>query len=408
MRPPDLLPPFFDALGVLAMRAAHCFDMPRFFRPSYCFSFFTLGLLFGIGRLLCFGHLGCFPQNGRVNPLSNRDLGELLAAAARNEKEHRQRALRRASRAALTWPEEAAALAEEGGSLTELRSVGPWVARIIEGWLEEPPDVPEPPPERRGFLTVAEARTAVEAHPEWRAELRADLQVHTTYSDGKATLEEVADLLEGMGYSHAAITDHSKGLPIAGGMHEERLAQQGRHIEEVNASFDGRHSSFRLLRSIEMNLSPEGEGDMDPEALGRLDLVLGAFHSNLRVTDDQTERYVAAVRNPTVQVLAHPRCRKFGRRLGLWADWPAVFGAAAEAGTAVEIDASPDRQDLDVDLVRVAAEAGAWLSIGTDAHYPHELGWMDLGLAAAILGGAPRERILNYLTREEVMEWARR
>ncbi|HJV04823.1 MAG TPA: PHP domain-containing protein, partial [Actinomycetota bacterium] len=327
-----------------------------------------------------------------MNPLSNRDLGELLAAAARNEKEHRQRALRRASRAALTWPEEAAALAEDGRSLTELRSVGPWVARIIEGWLEEPPDVPEPPPERRGFLTVAEARTAVEAHPEWRAELRADLQVHTTYSDGKAPLEDMAELLRERGYSHAAITDHSKGLPIAGGMHEERLAQQGRHIEEVNASFDGRHSSFRLLRSIEMNLSPEGEGDMEPEALGRLDLVLGAFHSNLRVTDDQTERYVAAVRNPTVQVLAHPRCRKFGRRLGLWADWPAVFGAAAEAGTAVEIDASPDRQDLDVDLVRVAAEAGAWLSIGTDAHYPHELGWMDLGLAAAILGGAPRER----------------
>jgi histidinol phosphatase-like PHP family hydrolase len=402
------LPPFFDALGVLAMRAARCFDMPRFFRPSYCFSFFTLGLLFGIVRLLCFGHLRLFPQNGRVNPPTNRDLGELLAAAARNEKEHRQRALRRASRAALTWPEEAAALGEEGRSLTELRSVGPWVARIIEGWLEEPPEVPEPPPERRGFLTVAEARAAVEAHPEWRAELRADLQVHTTYSDGKATLEEMADLLEGMGYSHAAITDHSKGLPIAGGMHEERLAQQGRHIEEVNASFDGRHSSFRLLRSIEMNLSPEGEGDMEPEALGRLDLVLGAFHSNLRVTDDQTERYVAAVRNPTVHVLAHPRCRKFGRRLGLWADWPAVFGAAAEAGTAVEIDASPDRQDLDVDLVRVAAEAGAWLSIGTDAHYPHELGWMDLGLAAAILAGAPRERILNYLTREELVEWARR
>jgi DNA polymerase (family 10) len=348
-----------------------------------------------------------FPQNESVNPPSNRDLAELLASAAQDEKDHRQRALRRASRAAMTWPDEAASLAEQGRSLTELRSVGPWVARIIERWLEEAPELPEPPPERRGFLTVAQARAAVAAHPEWHDELRADLQVHTTYSDGKATLEEMADLLEGRGYSHAAITDHSKGLPIAGGMHEERLAEQGRHIEQVNATFAGRGSDFRILRSIEMNLSPEGEGDMEPEALGRLDLVLGAFHSQLRVREDQTERYVAAVRNPTVHVLAHPRCRRFGSRLGLTADWPVVFAAAAEAGTAVEIDASPARQDLDVELVRLAVEAGAWLSIGTDAHYPHELEWMDLGLGAAILGGAPRDRILNFLTREELLEWAR-
>jgi putative hydrolase len=107
-------------------------------------------------------------------------------------------------------------------------------------------------------------------------------------------------------------------------------------------------------------------------------------------------------------VLAHPRCRRFGARLGLSADWAAVFAAAAEAGTAVEIDASPDRQDLDVELVRLALKEGAWLSIGTDAHYPHELGWVDLGLAAAILAGAPRERILNYLPREELLEWAAR
>jgi putative hydrolase len=349
-----------------------------------------------------------FPHNGEVNPRTNEGLRELLAFAAGLEEGHRQQALRRASRAAMAWPEEASALVEAGRSLTELRSVGPWVARTIESILEDPPEVPEPPPERRGFLSFAAARAVVEADPEWRSALRADLQVHTTYSDGKAPLEEMSDLLEGMGYSHAAITDHSKGLPIAGGMHEDRLAEQGLHIEKVNAEIEARGSSFRLLRSIEMNLSPEGEGDTEPEALSRLDLVLGAFHSKLRVTDDQTERYVAAVRNPTVHVLAHPRCRRFERRQGLSADWPAVFAAAAEAGTAVEIDASPARQDLDVELVRLAVEEGAWLSIGTDAHYPHELGWMDLGLAAAILADAPRERILNFLSREELLAWAGR
>jgi histidinol phosphatase-like PHP family hydrolase len=349
-----------------------------------------------------------FPHNGEVNPPSNRDLCELLALTAEGEEGHRQRALRRASRAAMTWPEEAAAVAEAGRSLTELRAVGPWVARTIHAWFEDPPEVPEPPVERRGFLTVAEAGAVVEANPDWRSGLRADLQVHTTYSDGKATLEEMTDLLEGMGYSHAAITDHSKGLPIAGGMHEDRLAEQGRHIDRVNDGFETRGSSFRALRSIEMNLSPEGEGDMEPEALTRLDLVLGAFHSKLRVTEDQTERYVAAVRNPTVHVLAHPRCRRFGSRLGLWADWRAVFAAARDAGNAVEIDASPDRQDLDVELVRLAVEEETWISIGTDAHYPHELGWVDLGLAAAILADAPRHRILNFLSREELLEWAAR
>jgi histidinol phosphatase-like PHP family hydrolase len=308
----------------------------------------------------------------------------------------------------MTWPEEASVLVEEGRSLTELRSVGPWVARTIEEILADPPELPEPPAERRGFLTFAAARAVVDANPEGRSGFRADLQVHTTYSDGKATLEVMAELLRGRGYSHAAITDHSKGLPIAGGMHEDRLAEQGAHIEKVNAELESSGSRFRLLRSIEMNLSPEGEGDMEPGALSRLDLVLGAFHSKLRVTDDQTKRYVAAVRNPTVHVLAHPRCRRFGTRLGLWADWPAVFAAAAEAGTAVEIDASPDRQDLDVELVRLAVEAGTWISIGTDAHYPHELGWADLGLAAAILGGAPRDRILNFLSREELLGWAGR
>lgn len=254
---------------------------------------------------------------------------------------------------------------------------------------------------------MAEAGAVVEADPEWRSGLRADLQVHTTYSDGKATLEEMSDRLEDMGYSHAAITDHSKGLPIAGGMHEDRLEEQGRHIEKVNRAFEARGSGFRVLPSIEMNLSPEGEGDMDPDALARLDLVLGAFHSKLRVTDDQTDRYLAAVRNPTVHVLAHPRCRRFASRLGLRADWRAVFAGAAEAGTAVEIDALPDRQDLDVGLVRLAVEEGTWISIGTDAHYPHELGWVDLGLAAAILAGAPRDRILNFLSREELLAWAR-
>jgi histidinol phosphatase-like PHP family hydrolase len=334
--------------------------------------------------------------------LRNRDVAELLARAADREEGHRQRALRRAARAALLWPEEATALVSAGRPLTDLRSVGPWIARTIHGWLDEPPPVPEPPALREGFMSLAEARAVLAAHPDWPRALRGDLQMHTTWSDGRAPLEEMAEAAAGRGREYVAVTDHSQGLKIARGMDERTLLRQMKAIDQHNSA-DG----ITLLRSLEMNISPEGEGDMDPDVLGRLDLVLGAFHSRLRETTDQTQRYLAAVRNPTIHVLAHPRGRRFGARRGLEADWPTVFAAAAEAGTAVEIDCFPDRQDLPIELVPVAVEAGAWFSIGTDAHSPTELDFIEFGLAAAVLGGVPRERILNFLPADQVVAWAR-
>jgi histidinol phosphatase-like PHP family hydrolase len=191
-------------------------------------------------------------------------------------------------------------------------------------------------------------------------------------------------------------------------MDEVRLAQEIADIDAVNAERQARGERLRLLRSLEMNLSPEGDGDMEPDALAALDLVLGAFHSKLRLTEDQTERYLAAVRNPQVHVLAHPRCRMWNRRLGLEADWPRVFEAAVEANTALEIDAHLARQDLNVELLEVAREARCWISIGTDAHHPDELRQLEYGLAAAGLAGIPQDRILNFLSVDDLLEWARR
>ena len=339
--------------------------------------------------------------------LTNLEIAELLARDADvQETDRRRRALRRASRHALMWPEEAADLAASGTPLTDLPAVGPWTATKLRAWLEDPPDVHEPPPERAGFRTRAEARRVLAEHPDWGTP-RADLQVHTTWSDGHATLGEMVRIAGGYGYDHVAITDHSKGLPIANGMHEGELAEQGRAIDDLNRDLEAEGVRIRALRAIEMNLSPAGEGDMEPDALDALDLVLGAFHSKLRVREDQTARYVAAVRNPHVDVLAHPRGRRWNARVGLTADWPVVFEAAADAGTALEVDAYPDRQDLDVELLRVAADAGAWISIGTDAHYPDELRFLDVGLAAAASAGVPRDRVLNFLTREDLLAWAR-
>jgi len=345
----------------------------------------------------------------RDHPLTNAQLAELLARMAEDEPTaHRQKALQRAARSAYQWPEEASSLLDEGRSLTELRAVGPWLARVIETLSNDPAVEPPPPPElRRDFLTLAEVRRTLAANPDRLPALRGDLQSHTTYSDGKASLREMAGAAAALGYEYQAVTDHSKGLPIARGMHEARLGEQGQDIAAANAELAASGSSLRIVHGIEMNLSPDGEGDMEPEALARLDLVLGAFHSQLRVTEDQTERYLKALRNPTVNVLAHPRGRRFNVRLGLGADWARVFEEAARLDRAVEIDAHLDRQDLNVELLRLAREAGTRISIGTDAHSVRELGFMEFGVAAAIRAGIAPERILNCMAADELLAWAR-
>jgi histidinol phosphatase-like PHP family hydrolase len=145
---------------------------------------------------------------------------------------------------------------------------------------------------------------------------------------------------------------------------------------------------------------------MDAAALRKLDIVLGSFHSALRRTDDQTARYIAALRNPSIHILGHPRCRVFNYRIGLTADWPRVFAEAARLDKAVEIDCYADRQDLNVALLKVARRSGCRISIGTDAHHPWQLEFIELGLAAALLAKIPPERILNFMPRARLLNWA--
>lgn len=340
--------------------------------------------------------------------LTNAELGELLWSAGREETDHRRRALERASRASRFWLEEAADLAEAGRSLTELRSVGPWIAARIHAWLEEPPRIPEPDETRRGFLTSAEVRRALDADPAWEATPCADLQMHTTASDGGLPLEEMVVAAKALGRSYVAITDHSETLAIAHGMTAEQLAEQGRLVDELNAAFEIEGDPFRILRSMEVDLFADGSLDMDDATLSTLDLVLGAFHSKLRSKEDETERYLAALRQPRLHVLAHPKARMFGRRVGLTADWRRVFAEAAALGKAIELDATVWRQDLNVELATIAREEGVqWFSIGSDAHTAFELEFLPFGMATAALAGIPRERILNYQPVEFVRGWAR-
>jgi DNA polymerase (family 10) len=338
--------------------------------------------------------------------LSNSRIAELLAVESDATRPPLQKALRRASRRAFLWPEEVAALVQQGRSLTELAGVGPHLEKIIRGWIEAPPPATGKPPEvRAGFSTMTEARALLRSKPQWLKLVNGDLQMHTEWSDGSGTIEEMAQAAANRGYQYIAITDHSKRLAIAGGINESQLGQQAAEIAAVNQSMAKSGKALRLLRSVELNLSPLGGGDMDPRALRDLDVVLGCFHSSLRKREDQTERYLAALRNPDIQILGHPRGRIYNFRLGLSADWSRVFGVAAELDKAVEIDAYPDRQDLSPNLLRIAKRAGCRISLGTDAHGPSQLAFMDLGLASALRAGIKPDRILNFMSREQLLNW---
>jgi histidinol phosphatase-like PHP family hydrolase len=335
--------------------------------------------------------------------VTNGDIAELLAAEAESASYPIQRALRKAGRAAFFWPIEAGEMLRQKRSLTEFRGIGPYIEKLIRGWLGGRPRIPKREEIRRDFFTWPEAQRILEKQPEWKPKCRGDLQMHTEWSDGSGTVRSMAEAGLGKGYEYIAITDHGKRLKIAGGINEEELQEQGREIAEVNSEMEG--NGFQVLRSIELNLDVEGNGDMEPEALAQLDVVLGAFHSSLRRAEDQTERYLAALRNSDLHILGHPRGRIYNYRLGLKADWERVFNEAAQLGKAVEIDCYPDRQDLSIDLIELARDAGVMISIGTDSHHPWQLEFMDLGLAAALAGGISRERVLNFKSAEELMAW---
>ena len=262
--------------------------------------------------------------------LTNGDLAQLLADRAADALPPLNRAFRGAARKAILWPVEAAELLAARRPLAELDGVGPYLAQEIRQWLEAPPAPVETPPIRSGFRTFTQAEKILQKKPQWLRGIRGDLQMHSVWSDGGGTIAEMAAAALERGYEYIAITDHSKGLKIAGGIDEIKLRAQGKEIAGVNADLAKRGAALRVMRSIEVNLSPRGEVDMDAAALGELDVVLGCFHSSLRKTEDQTERYLAALRNPAIQILGHPRGRIYDYRMGLSADWRRVFDEAAK------------------------------------------------------------------------------
>jgi histidinol phosphatase-like PHP family hydrolase len=347
------------------------------------------------------------PESRRAGKLApdNAEIAELLSREAEEAPYFVQRACRRAARSAFLWPKEARDLIGQKRPLTELAHVGPFLEKKIRNWIKREVHPPRPPLLRKGFLTIVESRARLRASPEWRAHLRGDLQMHTVWSDGSGDVRAMADAAVEHGYEYIAITDHSRGLRIANGINEKRLRQQEDEISRVNRDLAASGEKLTVLRSIEMNLNPAGEGDMKPASLRRLDIVLGSFHSSLRRKDDQTARYIGALRNPHIQMLGHPRGRIYNYRLGLSADWERVFSEAARLDKAVEIDAYPDRQDVDLTLLKIARRCGTRISMGTDAHHSWQLEFIDLALAATLIAKIPAERIVNFMSLDRLKAW---
>jgi putative hydrolase len=237
-----------------------------------------------------------------------------------------------------------------------------------------------------------------------RAKYRGDFQMHSVWSDGTESLESIADACLALGQQCAGVTDHSYGLPIAGGMTMAQVAQQHAAIDALNAAYKGR---FRMFKGIEANIRSDGTIDMEEHELRQFEFVVASPHSLLRKAIDQTPRMVGAVSQPGVCILGHPQGRRFNVRPGVSADWDRVFEIAARREVAIEIDGSWDRQDVHYELASRALEKGCLFALDSDAHSHPELDFIDIAIAHARLASIPPERIVNYWSEAKFLKWAR-
>jgi len=231
-------------------------------------------------------------------------------------------------------------------------------------------------------------------------DIRGEVHGHSTWSDGEASIEEMARAAEARGYEYLTISDHSQSLGMTGGLTPERLREQRAEINEVQAKL-GR---LRLLQGTEVEIKADGSLDFPDQVLAELDFVVASVHSGLRQDRDTiTARVVGAMRNPHVHAIGHPSGRLLTRREESAVDLGQVLRVAAETGTMIEINAAPERLDLDDAHVRRAVELGVQLVINTDAHRPDDFDNLLFGVATARRGWAGPEHIANTLPIEALL-----
>lgn len=231
-----------------------------------------------------------------------------------------------------------------------------------------------------------------------RGDIKGDLHIHSNYTDGKASIKEMALAALDMGYEYIAITDHSKHLTVAKGLDEERILKQFEEIERLNKELD-----IVILKGIECDILEDGSLDLPNSILERLDIVLGAVHFKFNLSkSEQTKRVIKAMKNPYFNVLAHPTGRVIGHRNAYEIDMDEIIKAAKGEGVVLEINAQPERLDLNDVLAKTAKENGNLFAISTDSHDVESLNFMEYGINQARRGWVEKEDVINTLSLREL------
>lgn len=237
------------------------------------------------------------------------------------------------------------------------------------------------------------------------SDIKGDLHMHTTWSDGAYSLEEMIDACRAKGYEYMAITDHSNYLKVANGLSAERLEKQLKEIKELNQKYD----DIEILAGIEMDILPDGSLDYDDELLSQLDIVIASIHSSFSQSQEKImKRLQTALNNPHVDIIAHPTGRIIGQRKGYDVDVNELIKQAAKTGTALELNANPNRLDLSAEYAEIAQEHGVPMIINTDAHDIPHLEFMDMGVKAGRKGWLRKDSVLNARSFKDFLEFLNR
>ncbi|BCD60600.1 MULTISPECIES: DNA polymerase/3'-5' exonuclease PolX [unclassified Nitratiruptor] len=237
------------------------------------------------------------------------------------------------------------------------------------------------------------------------SDIKGDLHMHTVYSDGKHTIEDMAKAAKEMGYEYIAITDHSKRLTVAHGLDEKRALKEFEEIDKINETIDG----ITILKGMEVDILEDGSLDMSDEVLAQMDVVLAAVHYKFNLDQKkQTDRILRALDNPYVNIIAHPTGRMINMRQPIALDMTKILQRAKENGVFMEINAQPDRLDLNDVHAKMAKELGVKMAINTDTHNIYSLFYMQYGVNQARRGWCEKEDIINTRSLDELRKLLKR
>ena len=231
-------------------------------------------------------------------------------------------------------------------------------------------------------------------------DIKGDLHMHSTWSDGAFSLEEMVEANRARGYQYMAITDHSHYLKVANGLSPERLKQQIQEIRRLNEKYE----DITILAGVEMDILPDGSLDYEDSLLSELDFVIASIHSAFSQPKEQImERLERAMRNKYVHIIAHPTGRKIGARKGYEVDMERLIALAKETNTMLELNSNPKRLDLNAESIRMAQNQGVMIMINTDAHHTKGLDYMEIGVSTAKKGWIKQQSVANALEKEDFL-----